>query len=376
MMSRRVSGAVRAAPARRAAAGRPMKVSRQPRLPHRQTGPFSSIVDVADLARRARAAPEELAAEDQAGTHAVGGLDVDPVPRPLAAHRNSARPGPRGWPCCPAAPAPSRPSISAATATPRHPGQDALGADLAGHPVDGGRHARRRPRARRTSSCRPSRTRSKSSREARSMPSSAAWSAGSGIRLRPTMSAPPVPIATRTSRSPKAMAATRPCASGERHQHGSPPVADARGEPHRTRRRRARGRCSTRSRGSTRSPRRSRPGSSRRSPAPRRAPAGGSSHGGMPASPALDPLSSRGKHKTSGPGVEELRPFRRVRPAPSGPVPPRWSPASEATGRDAGAPASRARRRPVDAIRPGTDPFPSPTGSGVGAVRRCWFDGG
>ena len=43
------------------------------------------------------------------------------------------------------------------------------------------------------------------------MPSSAAWSAGNGIRLWLTISAPPVPIATRTSRSPKTIAATRPC---------------------------------------------------------------------------------------------------------------------------------------------------------------------
>ena len=272
-------------------------------------------------------------------------------------------------------PVPQRPCIASATATPRHPGRmpseptwPVTLSTGAGSPTQTALSVGHRLAA--------FSTRSKSSRVARSMPSSAGWSAGSGMRL----CAPRCPGAAGADRDPhvpvtEGDAGQQGVAGRERHQHSSPAVADARCELDRpggvqllTMLRRWPG--------SARSGWRSRPGSSRRSRAATRAPAAGSTPAGTPASPAPAAMSSRGKHKTSGPGVEELRPFRRVRPAPSGPVPPRWSPASEATGRDAGAPASRARRRPVDAIRPGTDPFPSPTGSGVGAVRRCWFDGG
>ena len=68
--------------------------------------------------------------------------------------------------------------------------------------------------------------------DARSRPSSARWSAGSGIRRRAITSSGEPPIPTRTSRSPNAIAASRLCAGGERDQHGAAAVADARRELH------------------------------------------------------------------------------------------------------------------------------------------------
>ena len=330
--------------------------------------------EVPDLAGRARAAPEHLAAEDQPGADAVGELDVDAVLNPLQrttsqlAQRGEVRgvvdrTGRR-----------ARRSISVGDGDAAPPGQDALGAHLARSRESTGAGIPRRPPLTSAIVLPAFSTRSSSSRAARSIPSSASWSAGSGIRCRPTMSRGPVARATRTSRSPKAMPGEQGVAGRERDQHGPSAVADARRELDRT--------------GAVELPDHV-----------------GDGGGVSPVDPAISTwviapcsrsasstrsrLASRREACEPGAGLlvhgVKIRPpapawknyahsavFDRPHP---GPVPPRWSPASEATGRDAGAPASRARRRPVDAIRPVTDPFPSPTGSAVGAVRRCWFDG-
>ena len=75
---------------------------------------------VADLAGRARAAPEQLAAEDEAGTHAVGDLDVDPVLNPLQRTASSARRARRGWRCCPATTGAREPALHLLGRRPPH----------------------------------------------------------------------------------------------------------------------------------------------------------------------------------------------------------------------------------------------------------------
>ena len=177
-----------------------------------RTGRWAVLVDgqMADLPRRSRAPPEQLATQDQAGAHAVRRLDVAAGPAPRVARRIAAPPTRqvRGV---------VQPDRGAQARLHRlrdrdaaPPGQDRLGPHLARSPCRPGQAART-PTAERSPMRAPARsTMSASSRAARSMPSSAWWSAGRGIRCWPSTCIPPSLTATRTSRSPNAMPARSP----------------------------------------------------------------------------------------------------------------------------------------------------------------------
>ena len=81
-------------------AGPPASVSRQPRLPHLQIGPFSSIVTCPIWARLAGDAAEHGSVDQEAGADGVSDADVGRAPGSARGAGARPRRGRRGWPRC------------------------------------------------------------------------------------------------------------------------------------------------------------------------------------------------------------------------------------------------------------------------------------